>query len=146
MAVPPGLNAEGFEVQFGTNYLGHAIMLRLLRPLMICMAEMSEGGNVRLVVLSSTGHNMCLPGGLVFDTLRKADAGSKWQRYGQSKLSNILYAKAMVKHYPQITSVSVHPGLVSTQLGGRVEPSMWTPLLMVMRLTLLYQSPDKGGA
>lgn len=148
MAVSPGLTAEGFEIQFGANYLGHAIMLRLLRPLMLRTAE-SDRGDVRLVILSSTGHQLCPPGGIEFDKLRTEDVGSKWQRYGQSKLADILYAKAMAKRYPQITSISVHPGLVRTELGGKVERSTWSPLLMMMlmvlRLTPLYQSPDQGA-
>ena len=119
MAVPRGLTAEGFEVQFGTNYLGHAVMLRLLLPVRLRTADMSDKGDVRLVVLSSFGHTMYPPGGIEFDKLRIADAGTKWQRYGQSKLADILLAKGMAKRYPQITSVSVHPGLVRTELGGK---------------------------
>ena len=141
MAIPPGLTTEGFKLQFGTNYLGHAVLLSLLRPIMMRTADMPRGAHVRLVVLSSFGHNMHPPGGIEFDRLRTADAGTKWQRYGQSKLADILLAKGMAKRYPQITSVSVHPGLVRTELGGRVEPSMWTPLLRLARWTPLFQSP-----
>ena len=145
MAVPPGLTAEGFEVQFGTNYLGHAVMLRLLRPVMLRTADMSDGGNVRLVVLSSFGHTMHPPGGIEFDKLNTIDSGTNWQRYGQSKLADILLAKGIAKRYPQFTSVSVHPGLVRTELSAGVEPSMLTPLLRLMRWTPLYQTAEKGA-
>ena len=145
MAIPPSLTAEGFEVQFGVNYIGHAVMLRLLQPVMLRTADISDGGDVRLVVLSSFGHTMHPLGGIQFNKLGMADAGTKWQRYGQSKLADILLAKGMAKRYPQITSVSVHPGLVRTELGGRVERSMLTPLLRLMRYTPLYQSAEKGA-
>lgn len=62
MAIPPALTAEGFEVQFGTNYLGHAVLLQLLRPLMVRTARErgaatgGGGGDVRFVAVSSFGH------------------------------------------------------------------------------------------
>ena len=145
MAVPPSLTAEGFEVQFGTNYLGHAVILALLRPTMLRTAESSNESDVRLVIVSSVGHTMHPPGGIEFDKLKVADAGTKWQRYGQSKLADILLAKSMVKAYPNITSVSVHPGLVKTELGGRAEPSFLLNLMEAFRWSPLYQSAEKGA-
>lgn len=53
-------------------------MLRLLRPVMLRTADMSDGSDVRLVVLSSLGHTMHPRGGIEFDKLRVADAGTKW--------------------------------------------------------------------
>ncbi|KAL9124511.1 MAG: hypothetical protein Q9217_006165, partial [Psora testacea] len=146
MAVPAGLTAEGFEVQFGTNYIGHAIMLRLLRPLMLRTVDLPDGGDVRLVMLSSWGHHMHPPDGIQFDQLKSADAGTKWSRYGQSKLADIFLAKSMAKHYPQITSVSVHPGLVRTDLAGRVESGVLASVgFTLMSWTPLYQNADKGA-
>ena len=145
MAVPPGLTVEGFELQFGTNYLGHAVMLRLLRPLMLRTAKLSDDSDVRLVVLSSFGHTMHPAGGIDFENLRVSDAGTKWQRYGQSKLADILLAKGMAKRYPEITSLSVHPGLVRTQLGGRAAPSVLRTLLMLFLWTPLYVDAKEGA-
>ncbi|KAL8883422.1 MAG: hypothetical protein Q9192_007173 [Flavoplaca navasiana] len=143
MAVPEGLTAEGFEVQFGTNYLGHAVLLRLLRPLMLHTAQ--EGSQVRCVAVSSFGHTMAPPSGIEFDRLRVPDAGTKWQRYGQSKLADIPLAKGMAKRYPDIISVSVHPGLVRTELGGRAERSPFLMMMESLRWTPLYKSPEKGA-
>ena len=145
MAVPPGLTREGFEIQFGTNYLGHTVVLHLLLPTMLRTVDIPDGGDVRLVVLSSFGHTLHPPGGINFDKLRIPDAGSKWQRYGQSKLADILLTKFMAKKYPDITSVSVHPGLVRTELGRRVERSIWTPVLTLARLLPLYKDPEEGA-
>lgn len=103
MAIPDGLTAEGFEIQFGTNYLGHAILLQLLQPLMLRTARDSsseKGANdVRFVAVSSFGHTMAPSQGIEFERLKTPDAGTKWQRYGQSKLADILFAVGMTKRY-----------------------------------------------
>jgi retinol dehydrogenase 12 len=74
MTVKPGKTAEGFEMVFGINYMGHALLARLLMPTMLRTAE-TKGSDVRLVVTSSEGHNMAPKGGIDFDTL-KTDGSS----------------------------------------------------------------------
>lgn len=146
MAVPPRLNKEGFEIQFATNYIGHAIMLSLLRPVMLQTTQMSGGSDVRFLSLTSWGHTMHPPGGIQFDKLKTPDAGTKWQRYGQSKLADIFLAQGMAKRYPQITSVAVHPGLVRTELNGGVERSLMTPFMKLLQyIPLIMLSPEKGS-
>lgn len=58
------------------------------------------------------------PDGIKFEGLKLANAGGvgTWGRYGQSKLANILYTKALAKRYPELMCVSVHPGAVQTNL------------------------------
>ncbi|KAH0387915.1 hypothetical protein KCU92_g1150, partial [Aureobasidium melanogenum] len=143
MATPAGLTQDGFEVQFGTNYLGHALLLQLLRPRLLHTAQ--QGHDTRVVVVSSFGHTMAPPSGIDFDNLQNDNAGTTWQRYGQSKLADIFLAKSLAKHHPEFTSVSVHPGLVRTQLSSGVETSFMTPLFKLMRWTPLYQSAEKGA-
>ena len=143
MAVPPALNSEGFEVQFATNYIGHAVMLKVLRPVLLRTAELPDGGDVRLLMLSSVGHNMHPEGGIQFDQLKKADAVGRWELYGQSKLADILYSKAIAKRYPQITSVSIHPGLVKTSLTAGVQSIVLNAVATVFAVA--HQSPEKGA-
>ncbi|KAH0359488.1 hypothetical protein KCU65_g9942, partial [Aureobasidium melanogenum] len=143
MATPAGLTHDGFEVQFGTNYLGHALLLQLLRPSLLHTAQ--RGHDTRVVVVSSFGHTLAPPSGIDFDNLRNPNAGTTWQRYGQSKLADIFLAKSLAKHHPEITSVSVHPELVRTQLSSGVETSFLTPVFKLMRWTPLYKSADKGA-
>ena len=118
MAHPPGLTTDGYELQFGTNYMAHALMLKLLLPTMLKTAE--GGRDVRFVSVSSLGHIMAYGGsGIAFDKVKTADSGIMgltMTQYGQSKLGNILLAKALAKRYPQITSVSIHPGTVKTDI------------------------------
>lgn len=76
-------------------------------------------GSVRIVNLSSAGEQFApKPDGIKFDGLKMANAGGlgTWTRYGQSKLANILHARALAKRYPELTCVSVHPGAVQTEL------------------------------
>ncbi|KAI1473078.1 NAD(P)-binding protein [Daldinia caldariorum] len=122
MATPPGLTEEGFELQWGTNYLSHAVILQLLRPVLLRTAE--SGADVRHVQVTSHGHNYAPSGGIQFENLRKPDAVGEFARYGQSKLAQILYCKAMVKRYPQITSVAVHPGVGRTGLLKNAKQSL----------------------
>ena len=91
MAAPPGLTKDGYELQFGTNFLGHALLARLLLPLLESTAAAS-GADVRVVMLSSHCHMYALkPEGIRFDTLRTtADDMGPYGRYGQSKLAIIL--------------------------------------------------------
>lgn len=73
--VASGVTKEGHESHFGINYLGHALLVKLLTPVMLRTAEAQpEGagreGAVRLVVVSSEGHLMAPKEGVVFDTLK----------------------------------------------------------------------------
>ncbi|KAI1407226.1 NAD(P)-binding protein [Hypoxylon sp. FL1857] len=122
MATPPGLTEEGFELQWGANYFGHAVILHLLRPILLRTAE--TGADVRHIQVTSHGHNYSPSGGIQFEHLREADAVGEYARYGQSKLAQILYCKALVKQYPQITSIAVHPGVGNTGLLQHTKPSL----------------------
>ncbi|KAK3899161.1 hypothetical protein C8A05DRAFT_18362 [Staphylotrichum tortipilum] len=121
MATAPGVTSDGYEVQFGTNHMGHALLTKKLLPLLEKTA--AAGGpsaDVRVVALSSHGHTMAPKGGIDFATLKStAENLNTVQRYGQSKLSNILWARQLAKAYPALTVASVHPGVVQTQLMER---------------------------
>lgn len=117
MATPPGTTEQGYEIQFGTNHIGHALLTKLLIPTMVETAEL-PGADVRVVSLSSAGHALAsVTKGIDFSQL-KTDMASSFTmtRYGQSKLANILFIKGLAKQYPNITAVSVHPGIVNTDL------------------------------
>lgn len=122
MAQPPGLTKDGYEVQFGTNHLGHALLIRLLLPVLLRTAE-QPGADVRILILTSLAFRGHPKGGIVFKDLRTTQdfgAFGSWMRYGQSKLANILYAAELARRYPNITSVSIHPGVVETGLVGNL--------------------------
>lgn len=113
----PGVTAEGYELAFGTNHIGHALLFHLLAPLLAKTAETSAT-KPRVVSVSSRGHAYELPpGGIAFLTLESAQLElSGVTRYTQSKLANVVYARQIAKHYPFLISVAIHPEDVATQL------------------------------
>ena len=117
MAAPPGLTKDGYELQFGTNFLGHALLAKLLLPLLQSTAT-TPGADVRIIMMSSHGHMYApKPEGIRFDILRTtANDLGPYGRYGQSKLAMILWVRQMAKLYPQFTLASIHPGVVRTNL------------------------------
>lgn len=125
MAVPPGTTEDGFEIQFGTNHMGHAFLTNLLLPLLLKTAEQSgSNSDVRIVILTSHSHTRAPVGGIDFSKLRSADAESlPLTKYGVSKLANILHAKQLAKRYPMIKTVAIHPGMVNTNLSTTMRQS-----------------------
>ncbi|KAK4223508.1 hypothetical protein QBC38DRAFT_372951 [Podospora fimiseda] len=110
---PPGLTTDGYELQFGVNYLSHALFIKLLLPLLL------RSDSPRVIILTSTGFRGAPSGGIQFDSLRTTQdfpVFGGFIRYGQSKLAGVLLAKELAKRYPDILSVSVTPGIVDTEL------------------------------
>ncbi|KAJ5923346.1 hypothetical protein N7454_008591 [Penicillium verhagenii] len=117
MAQPPGLTKDGYEVQFGTNHLGHALLIKKLLPLLETTSN--EGGDARIIILTSQGLLLHPSGGIAFSDLKTVQDclfPGAWRRYGQSKLANLLYARELARRYPGILSVPIHPGVVATDL------------------------------
>lgn len=117
MATAPGLTREGYEVQFGTNHMGHALFTKLLLPVLEETAKRGPDTDVRIVSLSSSAQKFGPKPGIVFESLKTVDSGlSPVALYCQSKLANVLFARHLAKLYPQFTIASVHPGVVRTNL------------------------------
>lgn len=115
MAVPYSTTKQGYEIQFGTNHMGHALLTKLLMPVLLKTAE-DPNADVRVVTLSSTGHQMAPRNcGIIYDQVAAETYGT-WPRYGSAKLANILHSRGLTSHYPSITAVSVHPGVIKTDL------------------------------
>ncbi len=111
MATPFERTTDGFELQFGTNHLGHFALTQHLLPLLVASAPS------RIVNLSSGGHQ----GGAVdFDDpnyeRREYD---KWGSYGQAKSANILFTVELQRRYGDqgVNAYAVHPGMIATELG-----------------------------
>lgn len=122
MAKPPQLSKDGYEIQFATNHIGHALIIKTLLPILIRTSE-QPGSDVRIVCNTSEGWRAHPKGGIQFDRLRTVQEVpliGQWVRYGQSKLANIVYARELAKRYPGITSASIHPGVISTSLVGNL--------------------------
>jgi NAD(P)-dependent dehydrogenase (short-subunit alcohol dehydrogenase family) len=115
MNTPAGKTRDGFEMQFGTNHLGHFLLTELLLP------ALKKAAPSRVVILSSCFHDVAQgrKGHIDFDDLnfekRKYDG---WAAYAQSKLANVLHARQLARRLEGtgVTAVSVHPGWVRTNL------------------------------
>jgi NAD(P)-dependent dehydrogenase (short-subunit alcohol dehydrogenase family) len=119
MAMPSGLSKDGYEQQFAINHLGHALLIDLLMPVLQDTATLS-GSDVRIIITTSQAAMTPLvpKRGIDFGALKTEQKmfSGRWRRYAQSKLANMLYAKALNRQYPSITTVSVHPGIGYTGL------------------------------
>lgn len=123
MAMPYSKTSEGYEIQFGTNHMGHALLTKLLLPTLLRTAEKADAdADVRIVNLTSSGHQMAPAGGIIWDQ-SAAETYGTWARYGSAKLANILHARALQKRYPQLTCTSVHPGVIETELFASTKSS-----------------------
>ncbi|GIJ86896.1 dehydrogenase reductase SDR member 13 [Aspergillus pseudoviridinutans] len=145
MAVPPGQTKEGYEITFGTNHLGHALLFKLLTPLLLKSSNNPPRSDIRVVITSSNGHRFVPAGGIRFDSLATDGSGvSISHRYGQSKLANVLYAREISKRYPQLKAVSVHPGTIKTDLHQSNGGSLLIRLFQSVVLPFVGQSVEEG--
>ncbi|KAH8883794.1 NAD(P)-binding protein [Thozetella sp. PMI_491] len=121
MGAPPSLTQDGYEVHMGTNHVGHALLLKLLTPRLIDTA--AAGNDVRVLSIASVGYKFNKPEGIRFTELKNARTDDEGltvvQRYMQSKLANLLYAREFARRHPQFKTVSVDPGPVATALFTR---------------------------
>lgn len=113
MATPLGATAQGFELQMGTNHLGHFLLTHLLRPRLAPSA--------RVVTVSSAIHTR----GTAESVLATLESDRRYESrkyvpftaYGDSKLANILFTRALARRLPPGQSAfSLHPGVIPTNL------------------------------
>jgi NAD(P)-dependent dehydrogenase (short-subunit alcohol dehydrogenase family) len=139
MAPPRGRTADGFELQFGTNHLGHfALTGRLI--------ETMEGrDDARVVTLSSTAHRA---GRIAFDNLGGDRHYFRWRAYGQSKLANLLFALELERRLraagSSIKSMAAHPGYAATNLQF-AGPPLLDQLAMRIGNAVIAQSEEMGA-
>jgi NAD(P)-dependent dehydrogenase (short-subunit alcohol dehydrogenase family) len=117
MATPFGHTEDGFETQFGTNHLGHFVLVNRIAPLL-----RPRG---RLINLSSAGHRFANVD--LQDPNFERTPYDPWVAYGRSKTANILFAVAFdLRHRDRgIRAAAVHPGGIQTELGRHMNPADW---------------------
>jgi len=117
------VTTQSFDMQFGTNVLGHFYLTKSLLPVLTATAKKTPAGTVRVVNVSSIGHNYGAPEGIRWATLAKDSLEARkklgtTKLYGQSKLGNILFSNEFARRYggEGIVSTSLHPGAINTDL------------------------------
>ena len=139
MAPPRRETADGFELQIGTNHLGHfALTGRLI-------GTMEGRDDARVVTLSSNAHKM---GKINLDDLQSERSYRRWSAYGQSKLADLMTALELDRRLraagSTIKSLAAHPGYAATNLQFAAPPVVdrW---VMALGNLLLAQSADLGA-
>jgi NAD(P)-dependent dehydrogenase (short-subunit alcohol dehydrogenase family) len=114
MAMPALKTETGFEIHLGINHVGHHYLTRRLMPLMLKTAK-EPGSDVRVVAVSSDAHQLSPLVEDMVSTERLLNY-NPLLRYAASKAANVLFAAELARRFPDITSVSIHPGIVFTDL------------------------------
>lgn len=147
MIPPPSKSEDGFELQFGVNFIGHFALTGHLFNLL----ESTTGS--RVVTLSSIAHRGAI---IDFDNFRLEKPYNNWREYGQSKLADLIFAlefeKRLRKNDCQLMSLAAHPGFSKTDLQKYMDKDMLDSLeLMTAKegaqptLTACLRPDAKGG-
>jgi NAD(P)-dependent dehydrogenase (short-subunit alcohol dehydrogenase family) len=136
MVPPLSHTRDGFELQFGTNHLGHFALTNLLL----------EHVTGRVVTVSSTGHRM---GNIDFNDLNwERKPYRAWLAYGQSKLANLLFTAELQRRLSAVGSTvlanAAHPGYASTNLQFHSQ-NRWMDAISMLGNRLFAQSETDGA-
>jgi NAD(P)-dependent dehydrogenase (short-subunit alcohol dehydrogenase family) len=137
MAVPQGRTADGFELQLGTNHLGHFALTNLL------LGHVTD----RVVTVSSGAHRI---GRIDLDDLnwerRRYD---RWRAYGQTKLANLLFTtelqRRLIDAGSDVRALAAHPGYASTHLQSHTGSRVQHVLMATLANRLFAQSDEMGA-
>jgi NAD(P)-dependent dehydrogenase (short-subunit alcohol dehydrogenase family) len=147
MAIPRRETTDGFEMQLGTNHLGHFALTGLLLPHL--QRTGVAGAATRIVTVSSGAHRM---GKIDFADLQGARSYRKWRAYGQSKLANLLFTFELQRRLEaaglSVGSFAAHPGYASTNLqsaGPKMSGSRLGEQIMKVANGVLGQSAEQGA-
>jgi NAD(P)-dependent dehydrogenase (short-subunit alcohol dehydrogenase family) len=137
MIPPLSRTADGFELQLGTNHLGHFALTNLLLPKV----------TGRVVTVSSSAHRL---GRIDFDDLNwEHRRYRRWAAYGQSKLANLLFSSELQRRLDaagsEVLSVAAHPGYAATNLQSHSGSGVWETILLRLGNPLFAQSESAGA-
>ena len=135
MATPEQRTADGFELQIGTNHLGHFALTNLLLP------RISD----RVVTLASGAHRM---GQIRFDDLNWQRGYNSWRAYGQSKLANLLFTLELQRRLSEtdtvVRAVAAHPGWAATNLQSHTGSRLQNGAMAIAN-RLIAQGDEMGA-
>ena len=141
MALPRRTTADGFEMQLGTNHLGHYALTGLLLP------ALSSRVGARVISVSSVMHWM---GSMDFDNLMGEQGYQPWTAYAQSKLANLLFMRELDARAKtaglQLVSAAAHPGFTKTHLYSRRPVTGGRQRLDLATLGVAARVVGQGGA
>ncbi|XP_036374681.1 retinol dehydrogenase 12-like [Megalops cyprinoides] len=135
MMCPFSKTADGFEMQFGVNHLGHFLLTYLLLDLI------RRSAPARILNVSSMAHTW---GTINLDDINSEKRYNDRRAYGQSKLANILFSRSLAKRLEGtgVTVYALHPGIVQTELGRHLN----TPLKVAYTIVKPFLKTPVQGA
>ncbi len=142
MAPPRTLTRDGFELQFGTNHLGHFALTLALLPLL------RDQPGARVVTVTSGAQYF---GRIAFDDLQGERRYDRWQAYGQSKLANVMFSLELQRRLTAqgsgALSLAAHPGFARTNLqpASIAASGSWLEPLAYRLMDPLFQSAAMGA-
>jgi len=135
------VTAQGFELQFGVNFLGHFLLSRLLLPVLM------DAATPRVVQISSIAHRQ---GRIDFEDLQSERRYKPWPAYQQSKLAMLIFAQELQRRSDAggwgLVSLAAHPGIAATELvaNGPGNKSLMALLLNIGK-AFVVQPGDAGA-
>jgi NAD(P)-dependent dehydrogenase (short-subunit alcohol dehydrogenase family) len=145
MASPYRKTADDFELQLGTNHLGHFALTGLL------LGKLLTTPQARVVTISSTAHKF---GRINLDDLQSERSYQRWRAYGQSKLANLLFTLELDRRLraahtdtdTDLLSMAAHPGYAATNLQFAATPSRVEKIGSIVLNRVYAQSAERGAA
>lgn len=139
MMCPKWKTEDGFEMQFGVNHLGHFLLTNCLLDLL------KKSTPSRIVIVSSLAHEK---GRIHFDDINLDKRYGREVSYRQSKLANVLFCRELAERLQGtgVTVYSLHPGVIRTELGRHLIPTLalWKRII-AMPFLMLIKSPWEGA-
>ncbi|MEC9324333.1 MAG: SDR family NAD(P)-dependent oxidoreductase [Actinomycetota bacterium] len=139
MTTPKATTKDGFELQFGTNHLGHFALTGLL------LDRLLDVDGARIVTVSSNGHKM--GGSIHFDDLQWERRYNRMGAYTQSKLANLLFTYELQRRLAprgKTVALAAHPGTSTTELARNL-PRPVERAFLAAAPVLFAQTADKGA-
>ncbi|TVY37126.1 putative oxidoreductase [Lachnellula occidentalis] len=150
MAVPYEVTPDGFENQMQINYLAHWLLTYHLLPVLLSTARQEGPGSVRVVSVSSDGHQKFSFGvtKILYEASEVKACGG-FKRYGLSKFANVLHANSLHSQYGpgsessshgkgEIWTASLHPGFIDTQLNEKTRDNTSWKLSWIHRVLKMF--------
>jgi len=140
MACPESKTQDGFELQLGTNHLGHFLMTGLLAPALL------RGAPARVVSVSSRGHQQSPV--RFHDLWFEQEPYDKWVAYGQSKTANVLFAVELERRLGErgVHAWAIHPGVILTDLSRHMQQQDFEYVRQRSGGTLKLKTVEAGAA
>lgn len=143
MACPEGRTADGFESQFGGNYLAHFLLFYLLKPLLLDSS--APDFNSRVIMVASSAHRVS---SVHLDNITLAGEYEPWKAYGQSKTALVWATNEIERRYGThgLHAFSLHPGGIQTELLRHVSDEQKAAWASDDVLSNYWKSPEQGAA